>query len=225
MICSTGAFLSISPTTKSSQVESIARLVNDSFFQLNFNEPGTQIGDHFLAGFQSAVDTCPPSQILHLANIDRLAFALETDYQERFIADVTAVTPDHTPFLFQRTEAAWASHPRHYREIEYIAIDLCRALYGRYLDIAWSHAAVRADKLAAILPQFQRQDMGFLAELVVLLAADLQTKDVDWLAWEDPFIYGRDPVELRQERDNNPAETEKRLRWLKPAMEVLLNQI
>lgn len=45
--------------------------------------------------------------------------------------------------------------------------------------------------------------------MVLLLQGELQTQDVDWLFWEDPFIEGRDPDELRQERETSREETMK----------------
>jgi hypothetical protein len=39
-----------------------------------------------------------------------------------------------------------------------------------------------------------------VAELVLMLKDKVQTKDVDWLAWEDPFIYSRNPQELKKEK-------------------------
>ena len=47
-----------------------------------------------------------------------------------------------------------------------------------------------------------------------MLRNELQTKHVDWLAWEDPFIYGRDTEQLKAEREQSPAETRQRLAYL-----------
>jgi len=44
---------------------------------------------------------------------------------------------------------------------------------------------------------------------------------VDWLAWEDPFIFNRDADELRHERENSLAETQKRLAYVLPMIETL----
>ena len=55
-----------------------------------------------------------------------------------------------------------------------------------------------------------------LIELLILLRPRLLTRAVDWLAWEDPFLLGREAGELRLERSQSQAETVKRLRGLLP---------
>jgi hypothetical protein len=77
--------------------------------------------------------------------------------------------------------------------------------------------------LAALLPQLRSRDFGLLAEILLLLRPALHTQDVDWLAWEDPFIYGRDPDELRREREADTAETQKRADWNRPLWEWVAN--
>ena len=37
-----------------------------------------------------------------------------------------------------------------------------------------------------------------VTEMILLLQSDIKTKEVDWLAWEDPFVLARDPEELKQ---------------------------
>ena len=49
------AFLSITPLTQQTQAERVEQLAADAFFALNYNQPDTLIGDHFLAGYQNAV--------------------------------------------------------------------------------------------------------------------------------------------------------------------------
>ena len=60
-----------------------------------------------------------------------------------------------------------------------------------------------------------------LGEMVLLLLDLLSTKEVDWLAWEDPFILGRDPQELKVERENSIGETRKRLAYVIPTLALL----
>ncbi len=44
---------------------------------------------------------------------------------------------------------------------------------------------------------------------------------MDWLAWEDPFIFERDAAELKDERENSLDETNKRLKYVLPMLETL----
>ena len=70
------AFVSVTPKTVIVNPESVAFLQQDNFFIVNINSEGSLIGDHFLAGYKNAVGHSKPDQILHLCNLDRIAFAL-----------------------------------------------------------------------------------------------------------------------------------------------------
>jgi hypothetical protein len=58
--------------------------------------------------------------------------------------------------------------------------------------------------------------------MIFYLQDDIQTRDVDWLAWEDPMILSRDAAELKHERENSPEETQKRLSYALPMIETLI---
>ena len=60
-----------------------------------------------------------------------------------------------------------------------------------------------------------------LAELVLALRDRIGTQAVDWLAWEDPYILGCDADALRAEREANPQETQKRLAYALPMIELI----
>ena len=60
-----------------------------------------------------------------------------------------------------------------------------------------------------------------VAEMILHVQADVKTREVDWLAWEDPFILGRDAGELKREREDSLAETQKRLSYVLPMVELL----
>ena len=50
------------------------------------------------------------------------------------------------------------------------------------------------------MPFIKNRDLSIVAEVVLLLRDEIQARDVDWLAWEDPYIYARNPAELKAER-------------------------
>jgi hypothetical protein len=54
-----------------------------------------------------------------------------------------------------------------------------------------------------------------------LVKDSAQTKDVDWLAWEDPFIYARDPQQMKTEREQSGQEIRKRLAYVIPMLQLL----
>ena len=53
------------------------------------------------------------------------------------------------------------------------------------------------------------------------MQSEVNARAVDWLAWEDPFIFERDAKELKLERENSLAETNKRLNYVLPMLETL----
>jgi hypothetical protein len=126
------------------------------------------------------------------------------------------------PLIFQRSAIAWSSHPRNYFEIESFVTTIGRILFGRSLDYAWCHLVVQASQLTEILPLVRNADLSMVAEMILLLQADIKSKEVDWLAWEDPFVMSRDPEELKRERENSPEETGKRLSYAMPMVETMV---
>jgi hypothetical protein len=60
-----------------------------------------------------------------------------------------------------------------------------------------------------------------VAEMIFYMQDTVHTRNVDWLAWEDPFILSRDAIELKRERENSLEETNKRLRYVLPMIETL----
>jgi len=94
-------------------------------------------------------------------------------------------------------------------------------LFGKELDFAWCHIALSAGQLREIMPLVKNPDLSMVAEMIFYLCQQVQTRDVDWLAWEDPFVLARDMNELRSERENSLQETKKRLRYVLPMIETL----
>ena len=94
-------------------------------------------------------------------------------------------------------------------------------LFHKSLDFAWCHLVVPARQLQAILPHVKNRDISMVAEIPLLLRDSIQTKDVDWLAWEDPFILHRDAHELKREREQSVAETRRRLSYVIPMLKLL----
>lgn len=215
------AFVSVTTITGERQPESIRRLEADNFFKAIYHPNPLPVGEDFWRLYSHAAASCPPETILHLCFIDRVAFALQSAYRAQFRADIQAVTEAKTPLIFQRSEAAWETHPGNYRELEQMVTKVGELLWQKPLDFAWCHLVVQARQLQAILPYLRKRDLSMVAELVLLLREQIQTKEVDWLAWEDPFIYARDSRQLKQEREESLAETHKRLAYVIPMLQLL----
>ena len=197
-------------------------LAKDDFFIVFPLDQPMQVGEHFTYLYLNAARAADPDEIIHLAYIDRLSFALQGSYREQFLEDVASLRPEQLPLLFQRSSAAWRTHPRNYSEIESFVTTIGKILFGRSLDYAWCHLVIQASRLKEIMPQVINHDLSIVTEMILLLQSDIKTKVVDWLAWEDPFILSRDPDELRHERENSPEETQKRLSYAMPMVETLL---
>jgi hypothetical protein len=197
-------------------------LAQDDFFIIFPAEREMQIGEHFSYVYQNASQAADPGEIIHLAYVDRLSFALLGKYREQFLKDVSSLRPEDLPLLFQRSVSAWQTHPRNYFEIENFVTVVGKLLFGRPLDYAWCHLVVQASSLKEIMSMVRHHDLSMVTEMILLLQSDIKTKDVDWLAWEDPFVLSRDPEELKHERENSPEETRKRLSYAMPMVEVLL---
>ncbi|HOU12381.1 MAG TPA: hypothetical protein PKZ84_04635 [Anaerolineae bacterium] len=50
--------------------------------------------------------------------------------------------------------------------------------------------------------------------MTLLLRDKLVSKEVDWLAWEDPFLFGRGAAQFKLERENSLLEAQKRLAYI-----------
>jgi hypothetical protein len=196
-------------------------LQSDDFFIIFPADRNMQIGEHFAYLYQRAADAAPPEQIIHLCYLDRLAFALEGEYRNSFLSDVDSLSPGDLPLIFQRSQRAWDTHPDNYRDLEGMVTTVGRHLFGRELDYAWCHIAVPARELREVMPLVQNPDLSMVAEMIFYLQEKIQTRAVDWLAWEDPFILSCDPLELKHERENSLDETRKRISYTLPMIETL----
>ena len=209
------------PLTTQQHTENMRWLQADDFFTIFLVDRELQIGEDFHDLYQRAADNAHPDQIVHLAYLDRMAFALEGEYKEAFLRDVDSLTTSGVPVIFQRSESAWETHPRNYRQLEGIVTTVGNNLFGKELDYAWCHTAVQARQLRQIMPKVRNPDLSMVAEMIFYMQDSIQTREVDWLAWEDPFILSRDAAELKHERENSLEETNKRLRYVLPMIETL----
>ena len=215
------AIVSVTAITWQTQPERVAALHADPFFHVIQHQRALPVGEDFALLYSTAAAACPPHQVLHLCYIDRVAYALGSEHRDQFMADVRSVRPEQTPLVFQRSQAAWQTHPRNYQEIEPMATLAGQWLFGVTLDFAWCHLALQAQQLAAVMPHVSRQDISIVAEMLLPLRHQARTKEVDWLAWEDPFVFGRDPAVLKREREGSMDETHKRLAYVIPMLELL----
>ena len=215
----------ITPPTCAMQPEAVEQLKADPLYQVTFREPSRGVGEQFHALYTYAATAYDADQVLHLCFMDRVVFALQDQYCQAFIADVQSVGAAVTPLMFHRSEAAWRTHPQNYRDIEAMATRVGELLFGKTLDFAWCHLIIRAGLLREIMPGVKNVDISMLAEMTLLLRDKLASKAVDWLAWEDPFLLARDAAHLKAERENSPLETQKRLAYIVPTLQLIADAI
>lgn len=214
-------FVSVTAVTRQTVPDFAARLGADGFFQAVIHETDISVGEDFLSLYARAANACQPNQVLHLCFIDRVAYALQSHHQATFMADVKAVRAEHTPLIFERSEFAWGTHPRNYRELEQTLTRTGEFLFGRSLDFAWCHLVIQARRLREVIPSIQRRDISFVAEFTLNLRNEIQSRKADWLSWEDPFILSQDPEQLKLEREKSAGETHKRLAYVIPILQLL----
>jgi len=219
--CFAQTFVSVPLPTQRALPDYMIWLEADDFFEVILHENEVTIGDDFLILYAHAAAVSDPGQLLPLCFIDRVAYALQSEHRRAFMADVRAVKPEQTPLIFLRSESAWQTHPRNYREIEQMATTAGEWLFGKSLDFAWCHLAIQAGRLGELLPTIKRRDLSFFAEIVLVIRDEVVTKAVDWLAWEDPFIASTDARILKGAREVDIEETAKRLAYVIPMLQLL----
>jgi hypothetical protein len=210
------------PLSTRQNAEIMSWLEADNFFTIFPLDRPMQIGEHFAHLYLNAALVAEPDEIIHLAYLDRLSFALETDYREQFLADVDSLCLEDLPLIFHRSPAAWATHPQNYARLEGFVTKIGEQLFDKTLDYGWCHIVVRAGELREVMPKVTHPGLSMVAEMILYMQHHIHTHDVDWLAWEDPFLADRDPLELKTEREQSVDEYEKRLSYCLPMVEALV---
>jgi len=214
------AYICPPPSTRK-WLEPTGQILTDNFFTVFPVDENKLIGENFANLYRRAAESAPANQPIHLAYLDRIAFALEGRHRQAFLADIASLNAENLPLIFQRSRQAWETHPQNYRELETLVTTVGKNLFGRELDYAWCHIVVCAGQLREIMPLVKNPDLSMVAEMIFYMHAEIKTRDVDWLAWEDPFILRHDAIELKRERENSLAETRKRLSYVLPMIETL----
>ncbi|MEW6401841.1 MAG: hypothetical protein AB1649_08585 [Chloroflexota bacterium] len=205
------------------QAEHMRQLSEDGCITIFQLEEQVPFGQRLKFLYRQTADAAHPDQPVHMCFLDRLSFALENGYREQFLRDIDSLTVEDLPLIYHRSPKAWDTHPQNYRALEGFVTMIGQTLFGKTLDYGWCHLVATAGQLRKIMPHIQRTDLSMVAEMVYYLQENIHTREVDWLAWEDPFILGRDPAELRHEREQSNAETQKRLSYVLPMVEMLVH--
>ena len=214
--------IGFSPATFELHQDYIEKLGKDSFFEIVLNPKDSQIGDHFTSVYRRGAEFAVDREIVHLTAADRLLFALLGEYREKFIVDIKESINYKNPVLYTRSQKAWESHPLKYYAAESALTKVGEILFKKTLDFAWCHFAVPASDLVKIMPTVKQKNLTILLEMILPLKNKIQTKDVDWLSWEDPFILNIDSEELKNKVEKE--DVSKRLSYVIPMLGYLLKQ-
>jgi hypothetical protein len=205
------------PTTLSDNAPFLAEL-RAAGCRIAENGPQTSIGDHSRSALQLAVDQPGPMQPVAFLFLDRFLFALETEHKAPFLADL-ARYQDQACMVFERTPAAWATHPASYREVEGMTTRLGELLFGKTVDWCPCALILGADVAHAIVHESKNHTYAVWTEWLLLAAkhgATIASTEVDWLSWEDPFWEQAEPQELKHAQENDPLQVVKRIQMHGP---------
>jgi hypothetical protein len=187
------------------------------------NGPGTTIGDHSRSALRLAVEQAQQDQPIAFLFVDRFLYAMETEHKEPFLADVLRYQ-DQACMVFERTPAAWATHPANYKEVEDMTTRLGELLFGSTVDWCACALVFGAAICRHIIQESRIDTYAVWPEWLLIAAkhgAPIASTEVDWLAWEDPFWEGVDPKALKRAQESDPTQVVKRIQMHAP-MSLLL---
>jgi hypothetical protein len=150
--------------------------------------------------------------------LDRFLYALETEHKEPFLEDLERYQAQAC-MVFERTPAAWATHPANYKEVEGMTTRLGELLFGRTVDWCPCALILSTPISRAIVQQSNVHTYAVWAEWLLLAAqqgATIASTEVDWLAWEDPFWEHVDAQELKRAQERDPHQIVKRIQMHAP---------
>jgi len=188
--------------------------------------PGASIGDQSRAALRLALTRPATDGSIFFGFLNRVLFALETEHRAVFLHDLSTA-PAHDLLLYERSPAAWDTHPKNYREIEGMASRMFEVLSGRRLELMPCALLLSRDAAAAVLAESTNASHAVWAEWLLLAmkaGIPITTRGVDWLAWQVAHWEGGDADLLRRAREHSRDEFVKRVRMNVPVMLLLTEE-
>lgn len=216
--------LSISRETENKFKRNIDKLKKHKVFDIYLTGKNHILGLNLRLAYKYIAEKYLKDSVFQLCAIDRLLYALLTSYREEFLKDVFESEKLQVPTLFLRSKKAWDTHPKNYFACESMMTSVGKVLFGKELDFAWNHITIKNRVLGEMIKEIKYKDIRFYAQFVLSLKDVLRTKKVDWLSWEDPFILEKNAKKYKKERENSKEEKEKRLGYVLPVVDLLLNE-
>jgi hypothetical protein len=188
------------------------------------NPAGATIGDQSREALRLALGYT--DQPIFFGFLDRILFALETEWRWQFLQDLK-VYQTAAFLVFERSQAAWDTHPANYREIEQMVSRMFELLSGRSVELMPCALLLSHDVASTILNQSTSSAHEVWAEWTLLAMKNgipITTQKVDWLAWEHPYWEDVDSDEFKRCRESSPDEVIKRIKMNMPAALVLTEE-
>ncbi|MBN1811987.1 MAG: hypothetical protein JXA14_09145 [Anaerolineae bacterium] len=192
-----------------------------------FDNPiGATIGDQSREALRLALQHAQAQQPIFFGFLDRILFALETEWRWQFLQDLKVY---HTAefLVFERSQAAWGTHPANYREIEQMVSRMFELLCGRPIELMPCALLLSHNTASSILGQSTSPSHEVWAEWALLAMKNgipITTRKVDWLAWEHPYWEGIDPDELKHRQEASTDEVIKRIKMNVPVALMLTEE-
>jgi hypothetical protein len=189
------------------------------------NNPDSSIGDHSRTALQLAVEQSRGRQPIFFGFLDRLLFALETEHRISFMQDLGRYRQVDC-MVFERSPAAWSTHPTNYAEIERMVSRMGELVYGSYMEISPCAFILSPATAKLLLSSSTTDSWAVWAEWLLLIAKNqipITVKQVDWLSWEDPYWEQADAGLLKRARETDYHEVIKRIQMNAP-MALLMTE-
>lgn len=215
--------VSVTPITFKNNSNTVEFLENNGCYIVH-NENDNAFAEHFISGINKVFSLCIDDEYVFYGFIDRILYALETDYKDIFLKDAASRYAEDC-ILFSRSEYAWEKHPRDYYKLENIVGDIGQIFLGKKIDWIWCACLFKVKKLIKISGFVNNEchpnDISILAKyLFFVLVENISLRNifVDWLEWEDPFW------DKNKKASNEMSVEEKkfRLRYCIDAIEYFL---
>ncbi len=190
------------------------------------NAPDTLYAVHSREALRLGVQHAQAQQPIFFGFLDRILFALETEWRTSFLQDVETC-PAVEYLIFERSQAAWDTHPTNFREIEHMVSRIFEFLHGKFIEFLPCAFVLSYPTANVVLGQSISTSFDIWGEWILLAMKNhisITTQKVDWLAWKDPHWEHIAPDELKHQREISPEETIKRINMNTPCMLMLAEE-
>jgi len=185
--------------------------------------PNASFGEPSREALRLALVHATARQPIFFGYLDRILFALETEWRNSFLQDLeTYQTADYV--IFERSQMAWNAHPSNYREIEQMVSRMFELLWGQFIELSPGAFIMSYPTANTILSQSVSTSFAVWGEWILLAMKNgisVTARKVDWLMWEDPYWQHIEPDQLKRSRETSREETVKRIKWNVPLMLML----